>query len=567
MPSPKNLSRQELLEENRRLRERLRRFEELDPKAPPKAGDPLPAFVRRVLDSIPAQVAIFDGELRYLYVNPASISNPELRRWIRGRTDFEYCEYRGRNPQIAQRREEGRRQALRERRTITNEEDLPGPDGEVRRFLRVHSPVLSEDGASDLIIGYGVDITEQRDLEVQLQQVQKLEAVGQLAGGLAHDFNNLLTTILGYAQMLREQLPEGDMQWRFAGEIVTAGQRAARLVGQLLAFSRKQVLQPRVFDLTHTVQDTLNLLRSTLGDNIRLEVDIPQGTHPLTIQADPIQIEQVLLNLAVNARDAMPRGGSFLLSLATVPAGTEVEGHPLTTPHRRIIATDTGCGMDEEVRRQVFEPFFTTKGPGKGTGLGLSTVYGIVEQSGGHITVLSRPGSGTTFEIYLPAAGLPAPSEGKERAPGEGEETEPQTQATEATETVLVAEDETGVRLLTCEMLRRLGYHVLEAVDGQHALEVIEQDGDSIDLLLTDVVMPRLGGLELAQQLHRQKPELRVLFMSGYARGAARRELADVPFLAKPFRPEDLGAKVRAVLDGESTAHDLESTMAPVKGR
>jgi PAS domain S-box-containing protein len=372
------------------------------------------------------------------------------------------------------------------------------------------------------------DISARKRLEEQFLQAQKMEAVGRLAGGIAHEFNNLLTVINGYAALLLQDLGATAPATGPAHAILKAGERAAGLTRQLLTFSRKQIVAPRVFDLNAVVTDTEALLRRLIGEDVLLTKDLQAGLG--AVRADPTQVQQVVLNLAVNARDAMPDGGR--LSIATRDAGEYV----------LLAVTDTGCGMTDEVQAHLFEPFFTTKGPGKGTGLGLSTVYGIVKQSGGHIEVESQPGMGTTVRVHLPR-GDEAPAE--EKPPGDG-------LPPRGTETVLLAEDEDEVRALVRQVLQGGGYTVLEARDGAEALAVATRYDGPIDLLVTDVVMPGVDGRGLAERLSGRYPRLKVLYLSGYTDDAVvRRGVSqeEAHFLQKPFSPAVLARKVREVLD------------------
>lgn len=388
------------------------------------------------------------------------------------------------------------------------------------------------------------DITERRQLETQLMQAQKMEAVGQLAGGVAHDFNNLLTVITGNLEMVMMDLPEGDPIRRELTEIGRAAQRAGDLTRQLLAFSRRQALDPRVVNLGVILRDMERMLRRLIGENIDYRTVIPDDLG--NVRVDPGMMEQVIANLVVNARDAMPDGGRLTVETANVVLSEEYrQTHPAVPPGEYVMlaVSDTGIGMSPEVRSRLFQPFFTTKGVGKGTGLGLSTVYGIVKQSGGFIWVYSEEGRGTTFKIYLPLV---------------REKTEPLRARTEeagmprGTETVMVVEDEPGVRELAVRVLRQLGYQVLEAANGAEGYDLARARGRAVDLLLTDVVMPNLSGIELARQLREIWPDLKTLYMSGYADAAAyggtlaRGE----PYLQKPFAPAKLAQMVRNVLDG-----------------
>ncbi len=388
------------------------------------------------------------------------------------------------------------------------------------------------------------DVSERRALEEQLRQSQKMEAIGSLAGGIAHDFNNLLTAILGHAQILLSDLSQSDPHRVEAEEIRKAGRRAAQLTNQLLAFSRRQVLELRVLDLNEVVREVEAMLRPVIGEDIQLVTHLDPELGQ--VKADPGQIEQVIMNLAVNARDAMPSGGT--LRLETANADPEGGGRRRLAPSAStrcvmLAVSDTGHGMDVETRSRIFEPFFTTKQPGKGTGLGLSTAYGIVKQIGGEIHVESEPGRGTTFRIYLPRIGGKA----EIAAP-----TRTQAAARRSSETVLVAEDEAAVREIVGRVLRAQGYRVWEARDGAAALLIHAEDEHAIDLLLTDVVMPGLSGLDLAQRLRERNPGLRVIYMSGYADNAAVNEAmrqAGGSFLPKPFTPDEVVRKVREVLD------------------
>jgi signal transduction histidine kinase len=383
---------------------------------------------------------------------------------------------------------------------------------------------------------------ERKQLEEQLAQSQKMEAVGRLAGGVAHDFNNLLTAIKGHLEFLLEDLPLGSVTRSDAEGIEDAANRAASLTRQLLALSRRQVLQPRVLDLNQTVQEMEKMLRRVIGEDVTLSSRMePALGH---VEADAGQVTQVLLNLAVNARDAMPTGGSLTIETANVELDDEYVRGKLRVESGRYImlaVSDTGVGMDAETRARIFEPFFTTKEVGKGTGLGLSTVYGIVKQSGGHVWVYSEPGHGTTFKVYLPRVDAPVVAETvRVAAPSTGRET------------VLLTEDEAAVRVLARRTLERAGYQVLEADGGEAALRLAESHAGTIHLLLSDVVMPGIGGRELAERLQRQRPDVALLFMSGYTDDAILRHgmlVEGTPFLEKPFTPAGLREKVRAVLD------------------
>ena len=417
------------------------------------------------------------------------------------------------------------------------------------RWVR-HTPVVRTD-ADGSPIGYdGViqDITERRALQEQLLQSQKMEGIGRLAGGVAHDFNNLLTAILGYVEMCKVDLPPElpidhparlDLQ-----EVATAGERAATLTRQLLAFASRQIVAPKRLDLSVLVADSLKMLQRLLGDDIEIETALEPGTG--TVEADAGQIHQVLVNLTVNARDAMPNGGRLLIETANEILGSDAaRAHPgaLPGPYVLLAVADTGVGMNADVRSHIFEPFFTTKGLGKGTGLGLATCHGIVRQMGGHILVYSEPGQGTTFRIYLPrkdgaADPLPAAAAPKPTPTG--------------VETILVVEDEPHVRRLAVLGLRAHGYVALEAADGAEAMKLAGRLGPSIDAIVSDVMMPGMSGPELLKRLAVVAPRARTVLMSGHAEATvlSPETAARCAFLPKPFTPERLARKVREVLDG-----------------
>jgi PAS domain S-box-containing protein len=418
-----------------------------------------------------------------------------------------------------------------------------------RTFERASVPFHVEGQGSGRVYTFR-DVTERlreeasrARLEDEMRQAQKMEAVGRLAGGIAHHFNNLLTVISGYAAFVRESLSEGDARAPDMLEIEHAAKRAATLTRQLLAFGRRQVLHPKLLDLNGVVIGMESMLGRILGEDVAIRTSLDEAL--CRIKADPGQLEQVIVNLAVNARDAMPSGG--VLELATHDVMLE---HATTGPdalpagrYARLDVIDTGVGMDEATLRRAFEPFFTTKEVGKGTGLGLSTVYGIVRQSGGAIEVESTAGHGATFRVLLPA--------GEER----GDPTQrgaTRSMAPAGGERVLVVEDEDPVRRVLTKALVAAGYSVLEARDGLDALAVLERDGGTIDLCVTDVVMPRMSGIELADALRARHREARVLFVSGHVDvGASVRPLpSSAAFLQKPFRPTMLLRKVREVLDG-----------------
>jgi PAS domain S-box-containing protein len=407
------------------------------------------------------------------------------------------------------------------------------------------SPVLDAEGRLAHFIGVQTDVTERRLLEAQYHQAQKMEAVGQLAGGIAHDFNNLLTIINGYSELVLSQMWPGDPNLELVAQIHRAGERSAALTRQLLVFSRKQVVAPRVLDLGAVVADAEKMLRRMIGEDVRLETKL--GSRQVLVRADPGQLEQVLMNLTVNARDAMPRGGRLAIATAAVELDadhTRVRVGARLGPYALLTVSDTGGGMTPEVMARIWEPFYTTKGVGNGSGLGLAVVHGIVEQAGGFIVVESTPGVGTTFDIYLPAVEGSAEfhrGSADPRLPPRGNET------------VLLVEDEDGVRTLTRHVLADRGYLVLEASDGEEALGVASRHPGPIHLLLTDVVMPGMGGRELADRIAALRPEAKVLYVSGYTDDAIVRHGVleeQVSFLQKPFSTIALASKVREVLDG-----------------
>jgi len=407
-----------------------------------------------------------------------------------------------------------------------------------------------------VVLGVTSDITERKQLEQQLQGAQHMEAVGRLAGGVAHDFNNLLTAISGFTELVLLTLDETDSRRADLREVQKAAERAEVLTRQLLAFSRRQVLLPKVLNLNTLVGEIEKLLFRTIGEDIELVLALdPKLQH---VRADRNQLEQVLINLAVNARDAMPAGGQLRFATETVDVDqASMQWLARMPPGRyvRLTVSDTGIGMSDEVRLHVFEPFFTTKDIDKGTGLGLATVYGIVKQSGGFIWVSSEIGRGTAFEIYLPAVHDPAEplvrAELSPPLPG-------------GSETLLLAEDDTAVRRLACTSLRQYGYTVLEARDGADALQIARSDRQrDIHLLVTDVVMPGLSGRELAMQLVTERPEMRVLYTSGYAEPMEQGLERNVPLLAKPFLPQDLIQQVRKILDDPAPAATAAHVIAP----
>jgi signal transduction histidine kinase/ActR/RegA family two-component response regulator len=418
-------------------------------------------------------------------------------------------------------------------------------DGTVRWLNNAGRIQLGEQGEPLRGVGITMDITERRTLEEQYHQSQKMEAVGRLAGGVAHDFNNLLTAILGYCQLLLADLDPRDPRRSDVMEIHKAGESAAGLTRQLLTFSRKQIIEPRVLDLNAVVGNMRGLIGRLIGEDVNVVLNLRAGLP--TVKADAGQMEQIVLNLAVNARDAMPGGGTLTIETTNVDidenyANTHFPVEP--GPYVGLTVTDTGTGMSPEVQARLFEPFFTTKEIGKGTGLGLATVHGIVARTGGSIGVSSEVGKGSSFTAYFPhsavgvAADLPAPA----------------VQARPAEETLLVVEDEEALRILAKRILERQGYRVLLAANAGEALQLFKSN-EVIDLILTDVIMPGGSGAELTRRLVAERPGLKVVYMSGYTDEAiSHHGVLDpgIAFLHKPFTSETLGRKIREVLDGSA---------------
>ena len=393
------------------------------------------------------------------------------------------------------------------------------------------------------VIGISTDITERVQLQERVRSMQQLEAIGRLAGGVAHDFNNLMNVVLGHAHLLASESGLSEKGKNGLRQICRAGERAAELTHQLLAFSRRQVLQPKVINLNEIVADVQKMLSRVIGEDIELATRLHPSLAP--VKADPVQMEQVLMNLAVNARDAMPQGGTLLMETNNVQADqidSRQEPISLTGPCVMLSFSDTGHGMDAQTVEHIFEPFFTTKGPGKGTGMGLATVYGIVVQSGGHISVSSTPGKGTTFRVYFPA----------ETAVAEARVEEPVEKVSGGTETILVVEDEPNLREIARIFLEGYGYRVLEGADVEESLRIAKTFPDPIHLLLTDVIMPGMSGRQLSSQILAVRPQIKVVYMSGYTDDMlAHHEVLEsgITLLQKPFNNIQLASKVRSALD------------------
>jgi two-component system, cell cycle sensor histidine kinase and response regulator CckA len=511
-------------------------------------------LLQQVLDTLPVGVWVLDQDGRIVFGNPAS-----EQIWGRphafGVDHFDrYKGWRAETGEPIATHEWAVARALERGETSLNElVAIESEDGKQKTLLNSAAPIRGADGEILGAIGLHQDISEQRAQEEalrrseeQLRQAQKMEAVGLLAGGVAHDFNNLLTGILSYSDLLLQELRQGDPIRADVEQIRHAGQRAAALTRQLLAFSRRQVLQPKVFSLNAIVGDLDAMLRRVVGADISLETELDPALW--YVLADPGQLEQVLVNLVVNARDAMPWGGR--LHIRTANHHLDIDSPERANGVRpgdyvTLAVRDTGVGMDVPTQARIFEPFFTTKEAGKGTGLGLSTVYGIVEQSGGHIAVESAPGQGATFTIYLPryvGTNEAAVSGRTDRRTLPG-----------GNETLLLVEDEAAVRSSARRLLERHGYTVLEARHGADALRIVEEHAPDIDLVLTDLVMPEMGGRELVERLRARHPRLKVLYMSGYSDKAITPDgilPSGTGFVEKPFSVDQLMQRLREILDG-----------------
>ena len=436
------------------------------------------------------------------------------------------------------------------------------PDGSTRWVAGRARMLRDADCRPVRLLGVGTDISERKSLEAQFRQAQKMEAVGQLAGGVAHDFNNLLSVVLGFSNFVLDSLGPQDPRRADMEEVVKAGHRATVLTKQLLAFSRKQILQPTAVDLSALVTGMRPMLGRLIGEHVEL---VPILASDLAaVRADQGQLEQVLMNLAVNARDAMPTGGRLTIETANVDLDGSAAGpHIAVRPGSYVMlaVSDSGMGMSDQTKQRLFEPFFTTKEQGKGTGLGLATVYGIVKQSGGHVWVYSESGLGTTFKVYLPRA--EGPSEIETHIPSE-------RAIAVGTETVLVVEDEDAVRLLTRTILERAGYRVFDAANAQHAETLFAQHMGLFNLLVTDVIMPGVSGPALFERLEQQHPGLKALYVSGYTNDMITNQgqlKPGVEFLQKPFTAEALTQRVRRILDQAQSRRDSEPLAANDHGQ
>jgi two-component system, cell cycle sensor histidine kinase and response regulator CckA len=515
------LERQQLIAEGKRAAEKLAQSE---------------AYYRSLIESGFDLTAVLnpDGCVRYVSPSIERILGYRSEELL-GRSVFEFIHEEDR-----ENARERLRQAVVEGVHETIEVRFTHKDRSWRTLSAIGNGLPAETGVTGLIIS-ARDITDRLQLESQFRQAQKMEAVGRLAGGVAHDFNNLLTVIQGHGEMLVESLEDDTEKRESASEIVTAAQRAAALTRQLLAFSRRQVLEMHVLDVGEVVAETEKMLKRLIGEDVAVTVVRPAELD--RVKADPGQVTQVLLNLAVNARDAMPGGGRLNIELSNVsleaPLGAAHEPIPAGR-YVLISISDTGSGMSSETLGHIFEPFFTTKERGKGTGLGLATVYGIVRQSGGYVAVESAPGVGTTFRIYWPRCDDALDLDGLTSS-----------RPLQGTETVLVVEDEPGVRAIAQALLQKHGYTVLTAESGDAALVLLAHDLRPVHVLLTDVVMPGMNGRELASRVAAARPSIRAILMSGYAADVLTRvdEAGVAGFLSKPFSERSLVEKVREILD------------------
>lgn len=508
-------------------------------------------FLRAIVDTSPNAIFVKDSEGRFTLVNKAvEDAYGRAAEEILGKTEADLNGYHE-EIQTFVRDDQEVIQTL-QAKFIPEEQLTNAKTGETRSFQTIKVPLKLPGTETVLILGVATDITERkqseqalRSTEEQLRQSQKLEAVGQLAGGIAHDFNNLLTVIGGYSDLLMQTPSLSASDREQMEEVKKAAERASSLTRQLLAFSRKQVLKPEIIETNGLVEGLGKMLRRLIGEHVEIITSLKPDAGK--INADPGQIEQVLINLAVNARDAMPNGGTITIETANVELDQAYSDMHIAVkpgPYVMLAVSDTGAGMDADTRKHIFEPFFTTKELGRGTGLGLSTVYGIVKQSGGSIWVYSEPGKGTTFKIYFPVV---TPEQ----------ETRPSTKSphdtfTTVTETILLVEDEEIVRKLTMNILQTRGYQVLAASHGEEALGICEAYSGTIDLLLTDVVMPRMNGKQVAESIRLMRPEIAVLFMSGYTDDAIIHHGVLDPgtnLLDKPFTADSLCSKVREALN------------------
>lgn len=496
-------------------------------------------LLQDIIDTATAVIHVKDRRGQYLLINRRFEELFHVvRENIAGKTDYDLF-----SKERADALQAFDQQVLTAGGALESEEVLPHDEGP-HTYISIRVPLRDEQGTPYAVCGISTDITERKRLQDQLREAQKMEAMGQLAGGIAHDFNNLMTIITGYSELLHAALANDPPLREKVDEIHKAGEQATSLTRQLLAFSRRQVVQPKVLDLHEVLGHMAKMLRRLLSENIDLKILPGSGACP--IRCDPGQIQQVVMNLAINARDAMPNGGELLVNTEIVTIDGAFAQAPGLSPgsYVRLSFSDTGFGMDSETKAHIFEPFFTTKGVGKGTGLGLAMVHGILQQAGGSVTAESEVGKGTTFHLFFP---LPKQPVEMSMLLGDRSAAVP----LDGRETILLVEDQDGLRRLLTEILERHCYSVLSAANGQRALEILQAREEEIDLIITDLIMPQMGGRELVEHLPIRHSGIRVLFMSGYADKScypdeARTEHA---FIDKPFQPETLLLKIREILD------------------
>jgi signal transduction histidine kinase len=495
----------------------------------------------------PVGVAVLDGRGAVIEANAAFRSFTSADGDVQGRVFYDYLK------DMSAHEARARLTAAMRGEAATDPADVRFRGLQERTAHLFASAVSSGDSSGAAVVVYLIDTTEQTELETQFAQSQKMQAVGQLAGGIAHDFNNLLTVINGFSEMLLHRHPPGDPSFQDIHQIRSTGLRAAGLVRQLLAFSRQQTLEPQVVSITDIVSDWSITLRRLIGERVTLKVEHGRDLWP--VKADPNQIGNVLINLSVNARDAMPNGGTLtiLTSKAEIADGQAPAHAAMPLGHYVVIeVTDSGVGIPPENLAKIFEPFFTTKEKGHGTGLGLSSVYGIVKQTGGFIFPESEVGKGTTFKIYLPRYEAPAATEAAAEAPPAAVEAPARPRDLTGHQTILLVEDEAAVRDFAARALTMRGYQVIEASSGDEALEMLREHQGQIDLLVSDVVMPGMDGPTLVKTIRMERPDMKIMFISGYAEEAFRNageRIEDFHFLPKPFSLKQLTAKVKDVLE------------------
>jgi two-component system cell cycle sensor histidine kinase/response regulator CckA len=501
---------------------------------------------RLITENAADMIAVIDADGRWLYNSPSYERvlgyNAEEMRRTSGMAQI--------HPEDCQRVEEASQSARGTGVGRRIEYRMRHKDGSWRFLESTASPIQDRHGQPGRLVIVNRDISDRKGLEEQFRQSQKMEAVGRLSGGIAHDFNNILGVIIGYGEILQERMEASNPLAPCVEEILGAGRRAASLTRQLLAFSRQQVLTPKVVDLNRIIADTERMLRRLIGEDVELRTILDSSLT--TVKADQGQIEQVILNLSVNARDAMPAGGKVTIKTEHAvidELAARQYSYPFKPgPYVLLTVTDTGVGMDAATQTHIFEPFFTTKDKGKGTGLGLATVYGVVKQSDGYIEVHSEIGAGTTFKIYLPRVDEPVDP---------GKDLPSATPSLHGDETILLVEDEDSLRRLTHHVLKILGYTVLEASNGGEGCRVSAEHQGKIDLVLTDVIMPGMNGPTLTQQLGTSRPEIKILYMSGHTGQAVGHGVlpAGSNFLQKPFTRDNLAHKVREALGTKAPAH------------